>query len=321
MIVIGLRVLLFVILFILLYLLSKKIIDERAITKRFNKMIKETQKESIKRELERQKEIEIQGTANNETFLAKLDNIIEHSGVKKYIRVINSNLLIISAIVVYCITSLITLYITGSIVRGLIIGVIILAIVAMLFIILCLKNYVKTEKEIITFINLLQNYSRTSSDISNILGQMAPNLNEPLRTITEDCYSECVRTGNIDLALEKLAKKVNHKKLRIIIQNIALCAKYEANYETVINDSREIIQEYLSGRQQRKAMLRNAMIEIGLILGIGIYLIFSLNTLVETNIFNVLLSSTVGNIIIAYFIILLVVITFVLFKENYSEED
>ena len=158
------------------------------------------------------------------------------------------------------------------------------------------------------------------SDIADILGQISTYLNEPLRTITEDCYSECVRTGNIDLALEKLAKKVNHKK-QIIIQNIALCAKYETDYESIINDSRTIIQEYLSGRQQRKAMIKNAIIEISLIFGMGLFLIFTLNSLVETNVITILLSTTTGNIILAYFTILLVITIFIFFKENYSDND
>ena len=320
MIVIILKVLLFIIIFTLMYFLLKKVIDERVIINRFNKMIKKTQVESEKRKLERQKEIEIQGTANDDTMLAKLDAIIEHSGIKKYIHIMNANLLIIFAITLFCVVFLITSYIASSVARGLIAGVVSIAILCLVILLLCLINYVKTEKEIITFINLLQNYSRTNADISNILGQMSPYLNEPLRTITEDCYLECISTGNIDLALEKLANKVNHKKLQIIIQNIALCAKYEANYESVINDSRTIIQEYLSGMQQRKAMLRNAMIEIGLIIGIGLYLLISLNSLVEDNIFTILMSTTIGNALVAYFIIILVVIAFIFFKENYSQE-
>ena len=108
-IVILLRTLLFAIVFLLMYFLLKRFIDERLIANKFNAMIKNTQEVSKKRELERQKEIEIQGTANNDTILAKLDLIVEHSGIKKYIRVMNANLLILFTITVFCIAFLISL--------------------------------------------------------------------------------------------------------------------------------------------------------------------------------------------------------------------
>ena len=78
---------------------------------------------------------------------------------------------------------------------------------------------------------------------------------------------------------------------------------FNRDYETIINDSRSIIQEFLAGRQQRKIMIRNAIIEISMILGIGTFLIFLLNSSMEVNIINALLTTQVGNIILVYLII------------------
>lgn len=315
-----LKILLFIMIFGAVYFILKKTIDEKLIKIHFNKLIKRTVEESEKRELEREKEIELQGTANDDDLLTKLDIMIEHSGIKHYIPALNANLLLIFSLVVFLVTFLISAYVTFSIIRALSIGIIAISFIALIILIMSLINFAKTENEIITFINLLQNYSRLSSDIASIMGQISPFLNEPLRTATEECHLDCVRTGNIEQSLETLAKKIHHKKLSTIIQNIAICSKYEADYETIINDSRSIIQEFLAGRQQRKIMIRNAIIEISMILGIGTFLIFLLNSSMEVNIINALLTTQVGNVILVYLIIVLILIVFTFFKESYRDD-
>lgn len=320
MILVLLKIFLFVTVFGVVYFTLKKTIDEKLIKIHFNRLIKRTLEESEKRKLEREKEIELQGTANEDDLLTKLDIIIEHCGIKRFIPALNANLLVIFSLVVFGVTFLISAYVTFSLIRALSIGIIAVAFIALIILIMSLINFSRTEQEIITFINLLQNYSRLSSDIASIMAQISPYLNEPLRTATEECHLDCVRTGNIEQSLETLAKKIHHKKLSTIIQNIAICSKYEANYETIINDSRSIIQEFLSGRQQRKIMIRNAIIEISMILGIGAFLIFMLNSSMEVNIINALLTTQVGNVILVYLIIVLIAIVFTFFKESYRDD-
>lgn len=320
-IIIILQIALFLILFILMFFLTKELINERLIARKFKKMINETQKKSNIRELERERDRQIQGNTTDDTFLSKLDILLNHSGIKKYIPALNTNLLLIIVLFVFIISLAITLYMTSSILRGLIISSLIIVIMFLLLLIMNIINFARTEKEIITFINLLQNYSRVTSDIVNILGQMYPYLNEPLRSITEDCYLECIKTGNVQRSLDNLVKKINHKKLSSIIKNIAICAKYEANYETVINESRNVIQDYLSGKKQRKEMIRNAAVEIGIITGTGAILVGLLNNYMEVEIFKVLFSTLIGNALLLYFTIIAVIIVWVFFKENYKDDN
>lgn len=316
-----LQIVLFLLLFMLMFFLTKQLIDERLIARRFKKMIKETQKKSDIRELERERDRQIQGNTTDDTFLSRLDTLLNHSGIKKIIPVLNTNLLLIITVFIFITSLAITLYVTSSILRALIISSLIIVIMFLALLIMNIINFARTEKEIITFINLLQNYSRVTSDITNILGQMYPYLNEPLRSITEDCYLECIKTGNIQKSLDNLTKRINHKKLSSIIKNIAICAKYEANYETVINESRNIIQDYLSGKKQRKEMLRNAAIEIGIITGAGVALMGLLNNYMEVEIFKVLFSTLIGNALLLYFAIIAVATVWIFFRENYKDDN
>ena len=78
-----------------------------------------------------------------------------------------------------------------------------------------------------------------------------------------------------------------------------------ANYGEVIKDSRSLLREYLAAAKERKAILNNARIEIAMIIGCSGIVFWMMNDFTQAGIMSVLLGSMVGNIILAYCILML----------------
>jgi Flp pilus assembly protein TadB len=122
-----------------------------------------------------------------------------------------------------------------------------------------------------------------------------------------------MRTGNITAALTEFEKSVNHKKLREIIHNISVCSRYDTDYEAVIGDSRKMLQDYLTGKAQERAILNSARIEyisIALIAGV---LFWMIGDFMEVDLEQMLLHTTVGSAFIFYFIVVVFIAVLNLF--------
>ena len=151
-----------------------------------------------------------------------------------------------------------------------------------------------------TFINLVENYSKTNNDLISIMGKVHYYLDEPLRTQVEECYYLGQRTGDVDLALDTLQRNVQHGKFKEIIRNLIICSHYEANYEDVVADSREMLLVYLAGKREVAEMARNARIELSLLLGACIVVFYMIQSFIGGNIIALLQSNIVGTLILAY---------------------
>ena len=256
--------------------------------------------------LEKMQKIE-SGNIDDERWLLKLDKTIEYSNIKKYIPFLNSTIFIFLLVMCSSIAVII-----GSLFFDFITTLILLFAVIMTFVVVLLGmtsiNYRRTENGVVTFMNLVENYSKTSNDLITIMGKIYVYLDEPLRTHVQDCYYLGQRTGDADLALETLQNSVNHKKFKEIIRNLIICSHYEANYEDVIEDSREMLIEYLAGKRARAVMARNAKIEMGILLAVSIVVFMMMGSFLEASIIEMLSMNIIGKAILIYLVGLLAII-------------
>jgi hypothetical protein len=306
---IGLFVFLFILIFFTCHSLFSYLRKNNVIEKKIKGFYEKTQADVEERSrLETIRKAE-SGNTDKITILSKLDTIIDYSNIKKYIPFLNSTTYIF--IMVIC--SSIGLII-GTKFSGFGVGVFCGGIVIMIYIIILLLlsniNYKKVEQNVMRFINLVENYSKTNNDLISIMGKIYYYLDEPLRTHVEECYYLGLRTGDADFALENLQKNVQHGKFKEIIRNLIICSHYEANYEDVIEDSRDMLITYLAGKRERAEMARNARIELSILLGACMVVFFMIQSFLGTNILTLLQSNIIGNIILIYCAICILAVIF-----------
>lgn len=305
----GLKGLLFIFLFLTSYFLFTYLKNSNVIANSFKNFYEKAEADVEERKrLEKMQQIE-SGNTDKESFLLKLDKTITYSNIRRYIPFLNSGVFIFSLVFFSSIA-----LILGTILSDLSVGVTLAVIIVLVYVSVVLflsnKNYKQVEKNIVSFMNLVENYSKTNNDLVAILGKVYPYLEEPLKSNVLEAYQLGKRTGNTDMALERLQNSVQHKYFREIIRNLTICSHYEANYEEIIEDSRSQLMEYLAGKEERAAMVRNARIELIILIATSAVVMYLMGSFIGTNVIQALRESFIGEIILIYLIGILAVIAF-----------
>ena len=115
-------------------------------------------------------------------------------------------------------------------------------------------------------LDFLGNYSITSGEITAVLSQVSPYVGEPLRGVLDACYYEAQTSGDTSIALLAMAEKIQHPKFRELARNLEISLRYAADLTVLVSQSRRSLREYTRMRQERKALAREAWINM-LILG------------------------------------------------------
>ncbi len=162
------------------------------------------------------------------------------------------------------------------------------------FQLLMLRNFRKTDEELLKFLDFLGNYSITSGEITSILRQISGYMGEPLRTVLEEGYYEAQTLGNTSLALMQMAEKIQHPKFKEIIYNLEITLRYSADFTVLVGQSRKSVREDIRLRRERKNMAKEAWINI-LILGImTVVILKAVETLIGVPVTEVITGSLVG---------------------------
>lgn len=159
---------------------------------------------------------------------------------------------------------------------------------------LILRNFRRTDEELLKFLDFLGNYSVTSGEITSILRQISGYLGEPLKTVLEECYYEAQTLGNTSLALMQMAEKVQHPKFKEIIYNLEITLRYSADFTVLVGQSRKSVREDIRLRRERKNMAKEAWINI-MILGVmTVVILRAVEALIGVPIESVIQDSLVG---------------------------
>lgn len=308
-VVLGLTIFLFVLVFCACYTLFSYLKRYNVIENKIKSFYEKTEADVEERlRLEEIRKAE-SGNTDDENLLLKLDRTINYSNIKKVIPFLNSTTYIFTMSIFAAVA-----LIVGTKLSGLAIGIFCGGIVVMIYIvalmILADINYKRVEANVMTFINLVENYSKTNNDLISIMGKIYYYLEEPLKSQVEECYYLGQRTGDVDLALDTLQRNVQHGKFKEIIRNLIICSHYEANYEDVVEDSRDMLLTYLAGKRERAEMARNARIELGILLGACIVVAYMIQTFLGESIIGLLQSNIIGMIILLYCVLCVLLVIF-----------
>ena len=154
----------------------------------------------------------------------------------------------------------------------------------------------RVNDDILKFLDFCGNYSITSGEITGVFDQVSHYVDEPLQTVLNECYVEAQISGDAGLALLAMAEKVEHPKFKELVRNMEISLRYCADFKVLVAGSRRSIREYLRMREERKGMLREASVNMGLLLLMSILVMVSVDSLIEENIWNLLLFTIPGHI-------------------------
>jgi len=132
-------------------------------------------------------------------------------------------------------------------------------------------EYRSVNDNILKCLNFLGNYSLTAGEITGVLGQVSKYMEEPLKGVMEECAYEAQMTGNSSTALLAMAEKVEHPKFKELARNLEISIRYMADLTTLVDSSRRSVREYLRTEEERKGMLREAAINMGLLAAMSVF--------------------------------------------------
>lgn len=160
----------------------------------------------------------------------------------------------------------------SSILAGAVVVVVFDFIVYYLMQIMIYNRAIIVEDQMIDFINLVASTSRQYSNIIDIFGSIYEKFKDPLKTALEEAYVEEKQINNLDVTLYHLKEKFDSVQFEFIIDNLLLCSKENGQYFDVAMDLSAIANVYYSSFQKKKQILRQAKINLTvmLVLCIGI---------------------------------------------------
>lgn len=288
---------------VVIYKFVEYIKSNRAIEKSVARIYIKADERYSKRKEEKERTYLNEGNTENTSKIYQFDLMIERSGLrKKFPRLTTETYLGITSLL-----SIIVLLI-GNLLGGFLIGAVFVIVTIMvsyaIVYILSGRTYKKIDDEIISFVNLLENYATSDSDIVKIMGDVYPYLNEPLRDYIEEFYTEATTTGNQERAFMNLENKIENRRLKSVFRNLEICSRNDANYDVIIKDERRSLRAYSKSKEKVNQLTRSGRSDIIFLLLMGSVLISMFASFVPNLSYN-LLNTGVGNIILLYCILVI----------------
>lgn len=171
----------------------------------------------------------------------------------------------------------------------------------------------KIEEQMLPFMNLVENFSKTDDDIINVFDRANQYMTEPLRKEVNDFVMDARLYADVDASFTRLIKRMKGTKLSEVFDNLWLCSKHNSNYEEVIKDIKRSIKEYLRSKEIRKAILNSAKVDVTALFIAGIIIINILEDFLTGNVWETLISSYVGIGIIIYCAVIMLITIYMIF--------
>ena len=264
---------------------------------------------------EYRKQFEMEGETDKKTRMQRLAKVLVDSGLKERFPELTGEIFLLFCAVIVTAAGVVSFALIKSFIFTLIA---VLAAVAAIYVFVEIKissNYAATEREIIKFVNLLENVSHTEGNIAEMLGRTVPYILEPLKSSVEKCYFEIKSTGDTSAALQHLTDRTNYKKLREVFNSLRICSLHNEDYEEVIAEERESIRMYIAYRKEKQQIKKSSMIDM-LIMGVaGVVIVYALSTMVE-NCAYLIFQTLAGQIILAIIFAILVYGIWITIKQD-----
>lgn len=170
------------------------------------------------------------------------------------------------------------------------------------------RNLRTIQEELPKLLDFLGNYSITAGEISGLFQQISRYMQEPLGSLLENCSIEARTTGDVSIALRMMAERVEHPQLKELLRNMEISIHYCADLSILVKNSRRTIREYQQAREECRGMLREAGINMFLLLAMAFLVLLTVDRLVQVSMWKILFFTlpgyvalgTVGIILLAF---------------------
>lgn len=141
------------------------------------------------------------------------------------------------------------------------------------------RNLKRTESNLTKLLDFLGNYSVTSGEITGIFKQISRYMEEPVKSALDICCQEAATTGDTEMALRCMAERIEHPKFKELARNIEVSIRYCADFSALVDSSRRSLRESLRVSQERRGMVREAMINLALLAGMSLVVLLTVERL------------------------------------------
>ena len=226
--------------------------------------------------------------------LSGLEKRLMYSGLSVRLPLLTPEVFIVCDILLCVGIYFLILLLTGSWVRGILFIGLAQLVIYLALNLLTGRNYRKVNDSLMKFLDFLGNYSITAGEVSGVLFQISKYLEEPLKSVLEECYYEAQTTGDTSLALLSMAEKIEHPRFKELVRGMEVSIRYAADFTVLIQSSRKSVREYMSSRQERKAMVKEAFVNILILLGMSVLILAMVGKLTGSNMQEILLHTVWG---------------------------
>lgn len=222
-----------------------------------------------KRADEERRKRDIHGEGNDKDILSRIDEILNYSGIKEKIPWLTTELFIVLALLLIAIVSTIVL-LTFGLIQGLLSAVIIAAAIRLSIVLLSIYRSKLIDEQLLQFMNIIDNFSKTSNDIIDIFEKASLYIQNPLRNQIYQAVQKARNSGSKEIALKDLQDNVKNKHFKMLVRNLDISSNFESNYSDIVEDCRGVFHGYIRSQKELK------QIQIGGIIQIGFLVVLSL---------------------------------------------
>ncbi len=159
---------------------------------------------------------------------------------------------------------------------------------------LCIANLRRVNGSLMKLLDFLGNYSITAAEVTGVFEQVARYMEEPIKSALDTCSYEAQTTGDAGLALLSMAERIEHPKFKELARNMEISLRYCADFSALVTSSKRSLREYLRVTQERKGMLREALVNMALLLGMSVAVLFTVGHLIDISVWWLLTDTVPG---------------------------
>lgn len=215
-----------------------------------------------KRADEERRKRDIHGEGNDKDILSRIDEILNYSGIKDKIPWLTTELFIVLALLLIAIISTIVL-LTFGLIQGLLSAVIIFAVIRLSIVLLSVYRSKLIDEQLLQFMNIIDNFSKTSNDIIDIFEKASLYIQDPLRNQIYQAVQKARNAGSKEIALKDLQDNVKNKHFKMLVRNLDTSSNFENNYSDIVEDCRGVFHSYIKSQKELKQIQISGIIQIG----------------------------------------------------------
>lgn len=242
-----------------------------------------------------------------EKFWYRLERELNYSGLKRRFPFLNAEWYLTLEVVFFSLGTVGALFF----VRPMLVpaGWLVMWVLKWLLLSLCRMNeQKKVNDNLLELLDFLGNYSVTKGELTGVFLQVSKFMDEPLKSALEQCCYEAQTTGDVSAAMLVMAEKIEHPKFKELVQNLEIAGRYCTDLTILVNSSRKSMRDYLRMQRERKGMLREAGINMGLLLLLSVFSMATVDRLISVGVWTILFTTWPGKL--ALFVIVTIFLLF-----------